>query len=63
MTKVIRCPCGYLIHEADDDRLVESAQMHARSAHAIELTREQALAMAKPELTGGRTSDGEGSEV
>ena len=61
MVKVIQCPCGYLIREPDDDSLVESAQTHAQSAHAIELTREQALAMAKPELTKRRAIDGEGT--
>jgi predicted small metal-binding protein len=63
MVKVIQCPCGYLIREPDDETLVESAQTHARSAHAIELTREQALAMAKPELTRRRSNDDEGTEV
>jgi predicted small metal-binding protein len=63
MAKVIQCPCGYLIRERDDDRLVESAQSHAWSAHGIELTREQALAMAKPELTGRRSNHGESTKV
>jgi hypothetical protein len=49
MVKVIQCPCGYVIREADDDAVVEAAMLHARSVHDIELTREQALAMAKPD--------------
>jgi predicted small metal-binding protein len=63
MTKVIQCPCGYSMREKDDDSLVRSAQAHAMSAHGLELTREQALAMAKPEPVGRRTTRGKGSEV
>ncbi|HEY7467558.1 MAG TPA: DUF1059 domain-containing protein [Dehalococcoidia bacterium] len=63
MTKVIQCPCGFSIREADDEQLVASAQRHAKSAHGIELTREQALAMAKPETRGRRTSSGKGHQV
>jgi hypothetical protein len=54
MIKVIQCPCGYSIREEGDDALVRSAQAHAMAAHGLELTREQALAMAKPEPHGGR---------
>ncbi len=49
MTKVIQCPCGTVIRASDDDSLVAQAQRHAREVHAMELTREQALAMAAPE--------------
>jgi hypothetical protein len=63
MTKVIQCPCGYSMREQDDELLVQSAQAHAKAAHGLELTREQALAMAKPELVGRRESDGKGTEV
>jgi predicted small metal-binding protein len=52
MAKVIQCPCGYSIREDDDDALVQSAQVHAMTTHGLELTREQALAMAKPEVMG-----------
>ena len=63
MTKVIQCPCGYSMREEDDDALVRSAQTHAMAAHGLELTREQALAMAKPELAGRRASHGESTKV
>jgi hypothetical protein len=63
MTKVIQCPCGYSMHEEDDDALVRLAQSHAMTAHGLELTREQALAMAKPEPGGRRASDGKGTQV
>ena len=49
MTKVIQCPCGTVIRAADDQKLVADAQRHARDVHAMELTREQALSMARPE--------------
>jgi predicted small metal-binding protein len=49
MTKVIQCPCGTVIRAGDDDKLVAQAQRHAKDVHAMELTREQVLAMASPE--------------
>ena len=54
MAKVIQCPCGYSIREEDEEMLVRSAQTHAKSTHGLELSREQALAMAKPERAGRR---------
>jgi predicted small metal-binding protein len=47
MTKSIQCPCGFLVQAGDDETLVAMAQRHAREAHGMELTREQALAMAR----------------
>jgi predicted small metal-binding protein len=49
MKKVIHCPCGVVIKADSDDALVAKAQEHARAAHAMELSREQALAMARPD--------------
>ena len=49
MSKIIKCPCGTVVRAADDDSLVTQAQKHAREVHAMELTREQVLAMASPE--------------
>jgi predicted small metal-binding protein len=49
MTKVIKCDCGYVVRGSTDDELVANAQTHARDVHSVVLTREQALAMAKPE--------------
>jgi predicted small metal-binding protein len=46
--KVIQCPCGYTLHGQDDDEVVTAAQEHARSIHDQQLTRDQALAMARP---------------
>jgi predicted small metal-binding protein len=47
--KVIKCPCGTVVRARDEASLVAQAQKHAREVHAMELTREQALAMASPE--------------
>jgi predicted small metal-binding protein len=48
MEKVINCPCGYIVKGASDDELVAKAQQHAKEVHQMDLSREQALAMAKP---------------
>jgi len=48
MEKVINCPCGYIVTGASDDELVARAQQHAKQVHQMDLSREQALAMAKP---------------
>lgn len=49
MTKIIKCPCGTVVRARDDESLIAQAQKHAREVHQMELTREQALAMASPE--------------
>jgi predicted small metal-binding protein len=49
MQKVINCSCGYIVKAENDDKLVEKAQEHAKQVHQMDLTREQALAMARPE--------------
>jgi predicted small metal-binding protein len=48
MTKQVSCDCGKTIREDSDDQLVKSVQQHAREVHAMELTREQVLGMARP---------------
>ena len=48
MQKVINCPCGFVVSAATDDQLVAKAQQHAKEVHQMDLTREDALAMAKP---------------
>lgn len=49
MTKVIKCDCGYVVRGDNDDELTVNAQAHAREVHNMELSAEQALAMAEPE--------------
>jgi predicted small metal-binding protein len=48
MEKVINCPCGFIVEAENDDQLVKKAQEHAKQVHQMDLTREQALAMARP---------------
>jgi predicted small metal-binding protein len=45
---MIECPCGDTIRAEDEEKLVTQAQEHAKEMHAMELTREHALAMAQP---------------
>ena len=47
MEKLIQCPCGTALRAEEED-LVAKAQQHAKELHGMELTREQALAMAQP---------------
>lgn len=49
MQKIINCPCGFTVRAESDDQLVTKAQEHAKQVHQMDLTREQALAMARPE--------------
>jgi predicted small metal-binding protein len=48
VNKVIRCPCGSIIKGDSEEALVSNAQQHAKEAHGMELSREQALSMAQP---------------
>lgn len=48
MEKVINCPCGFVVKGESDGQLVARAQEHAKQVHQMDLTPEQALAMAKP---------------
>jgi predicted small metal-binding protein len=47
MEKEIVCDCGWRARGTEDE-LVAAAQEHGRTAHDMVLTREQALATAKP---------------
>ena len=48
MQKIINCPCGFIVKADTDDQLVAKAQQHAKEVHQMELTRDEALAMARP---------------
>ena len=48
MASVIECPCGAVLRDEDDDRVVRSAQEHARAVHDTQLSEEQARSMAHP---------------
>lgn len=46
--KVINCDCGHVVRGKDTEELVRNAQKHAKEAHGMTITREQALAIAQP---------------
>lgn len=46
---VVHCPCGHVMRDTDEDRLIVQAQRHAVETHGMELTRQQVLAMMRPE--------------
>lgn len=48
-TKVINCPCGWTARAENDDDLVNQVQQHAKEVHNQASTREEILAMARPE--------------
>ena len=49
MSKVIVCGCGATLRADNDQDLIAAAQLHAKETHDMELTAEQAMAMARPE--------------
>ena len=49
MSRIVNCFCGTAIRGKDDDEVVVKAQDHAKSKHALTVTREQILAMAENE--------------
>jgi predicted small metal-binding protein len=44
---VVRCDCGFEAR-GTEDKLVPLIQRHGREAHNMNVTREEALAMARP---------------
>jgi predicted small metal-binding protein len=44
----IECPCGTVLRGPDEDSVVEVAREHAKSVHDMDLTDDQARAMARP---------------
>ena len=46
--KVIECPCGVVLRGVTIEDMVSNAQAHARDNHDMDLSRDQALAMARP---------------
>jgi hypothetical protein len=45
---MINCPCRLVVRGSTDDELMARAQEHARQLPQMELSREQALATARP---------------
>jgi predicted small metal-binding protein len=48
MALLISCDCGVVVKGETDDELATNAIKHAKDAHAMTITREQALALAEP---------------
>lgn len=46
--RLIECPCGVMLTAEDLEAVVEAAQQHAREVHAMELSDDDARAMARP---------------
>jgi predicted small metal-binding protein len=49
MALTVTCDCGVTVRAETEDEFVAKVQQHGREAHDMEVTREQALAMAQPE--------------
>jgi predicted small metal-binding protein len=52
-SKIVKCDCGYVVRSDNDDRLVAELQKHAKEHHKMDLSREQVLAMAQADPSGG----------
>ena len=46
--QLIECPCGTVLRAEGIDQVVAEAQQHAKAVHDMDLTDEQAKAMARP---------------
>lgn len=46
---IVECPCGYQIREATQDEAASHAQGHGQDVHGANMTREEALAMTRPQ--------------
>jgi hypothetical protein len=44
--RVLKCECGFEARGADEDGLVAEVQRHAREAHGMALSHEEALLLA-----------------
>ena len=56
--KIIRCDCGYRLQAATEPRQVAEVRRHAREAHGISFSTEEALAvLLRLELEEGVPAD------
>lgn len=46
--KKVTCDCGKVIRGRTEEELVASVQAHAHQVHAMELSRDQVMAMSEP---------------
>lgn len=49
MAKIINCDCGFVVRGETEEELVAAAQGHAKEVHNMDMTAEQALALATTE--------------
>ncbi len=49
MSWTISCACGWTV-EGEEDEIVQATQEHGRRLHNMEVTRDQAMAMASPSV-------------
>ena len=57
MDKVIHCDCGFEARAADEDGLVAEVRRHAREAHGMALSHDEALLLAfRAELNAPSTT-------
>lgn len=53
MVRTLNCDCGFAARAADEDGLIAEVRRHAWEAHAMPLTRDQALALVSLGSRGG----------
>ena len=46
MDKVLHCDCGFEASAADEEQLVAAVQRHAREAHRMDLSHDEAVLLA-----------------
>ena len=46
MEKVLHCHCGFEVRAEDEDELVAGVRRHARNAHGMALSHDEALLLA-----------------
>lgn len=46
---IVECPCGYEIREPTQDEAASHVQRHGEEVHGAQITREEALAMTRPQ--------------
>jgi predicted small metal-binding protein len=47
MRKRVKCDCGWSV-EGEDAEVIAAVQEHGRTAHGMDVSADQALAMAEP---------------
>lgn len=60
MTWTITCACGWTVDGEEDD-VVRAAQDHGRRLHNMDVTPEQAMAMASPSTKAGSSDSAGGA--